>query len=126
MRKATRPFLVEIGRKIATLPRRPPNQTTLPRAGRLSRLTFRKTSCVLPTKLPSAFADFIGSGKPNLGHSFFWRPPSPAPTGRILRCLLPEPPLDQASDNPGSVRSKRRKQAVKQTAAIDAGLKGRR
>ena len=51
---------------------------------------------------------------------------SPVPTGRILPCLLPVPLLDQTSDNAGSVRSKRRKRAVKQTAAIDAGLKGRR
>ena len=42
------------GAEIATLPRRPPNQTTLPRAGRLSRLTFRKTSCVMPTKRSAA------------------------------------------------------------------------
>ena len=38
------------GAEIATLPRRPPNQTTLPRAGRLSHLTFPKTSCIMPTK----------------------------------------------------------------------------
>ena len=42
------------GAEIATFPRRPPNQTTLPRAGRLSRITFLKTSCVMPTKRSTA------------------------------------------------------------------------
>src|ERR1700674_4790325 len=38
------------GAEIATFPRRLPNQTTLPRAGRLSRLTLPKSSCVMPIK----------------------------------------------------------------------------
>ena len=42
------------GAEIATLPRQPPNQITLPRAGRLSRLTFPKTSCAMPTKRSTA------------------------------------------------------------------------
>ena len=42
------------GAEIATFPRQPPNQTTLPRAGRLSRLTFPKTSCIMPTKRSTA------------------------------------------------------------------------
>ena len=42
------------GAEIATVPRRPPNHTTLPRAGRLSRLNFPKTSCVMRTKRSTA------------------------------------------------------------------------
>ena len=41
-------------------------------------------------------------------------------------CLLPEPLLDQTSDNAGSVRSKRRKRAAAMAKLFDAYLKGRR
>jgi hypothetical protein len=74
-------------------------------------------------------ATSIGLGEPQTSTTpSFGAPPSPAPTGRILPCLFPEPPLDQTSDNADSVRSKRRKRAAAmvKVKSFDADLKGRR
>jgi hypothetical protein len=71
-------------------------------------------------------ATSIGLGEPQTSTAFSGVPPSPAPTGRILPCLLPEPSLDQTGDNAGSVRSKRRKRAAAMVKSCDASLRGRR
>ena len=129
MRKATRPFLVEIRRGDRHAPKTAtkPNNVAASRTPQPSHFPQNVMRHADETFGGSHSPTSIGLGEPQTSAiPSFGVPPSPAPTGRILRCLLPEPSLDQASDNPGSVRSKRRKQAVKQTAAIDAGLKGRR
>ena len=129
MRKATRPFLVEIRRGDRHVPKTTtkPNNVAASRTPQPSHFPQNVMRHADQTFDGSHSATSIGLGEPQTSTvPSFGVPPSPAPTGRILRCLLPEPSLDQTSDNAGSVRSKRRKQAVKQTAAIDAGLKGRR
>jgi hypothetical protein len=73
----------------------------------------------------SATSSGLGEPQTSMAPSFGVAP-SPAPTGRILPCLLPEPPLDQTSDNAGGVRSKRRKRATAMVKSFDADLKGRR
>ena len=115
------------GAEIATFPRRPPNQTTLPRAGRLSRLFPQNVMRHADQTFDGRHsATSIGLGESQTSTAPFGVPPSPAPTGRILPCLLPEPSLDQTSDNAGSVRSKRRKRAAAMVKSFDADLKGRR
>jgi len=72
-------------------------------------------------------ATSIGLGEPQTSTApSFGVPPSPAPTGRILPCLLPEPSLDQTGDNAGSVRSKQRKRTAAMVKSFNADLKGRR
>ena len=125
MRKATRSFLVEIRRGDRHVPR------TATKSNNVAVGRMPQPSHFPQNVMRHAYQTFDGSHSatsstaPSCG-----LPPSPAPIGRILPCLRPEPSLDQTSDNVGSVRSKRQKRAVKQTAAMvksfDAGLKGRR
>ena len=129
MRKATRPFLVEIRRgdrhvpKTATKPNNVAASRT-PQPPHFPQNVMRHADQMFDG---SHSATSIGLGEPQTSAApSFGVPPSPAPTGRILRCLLPEPPLDQTSDNAGSVRSKRRNRAAAMVNSFDADLKGRR
>jgi hypothetical protein len=133
MRKSTRPFLLEIRRgdrhvaKTATKP----NTLAASKPPQLSHSPQNAMRHADQMFDGSHSATSIALGEPQTSTApSYGLPPSPVPTGRILPCLLPEPSLDQTSDNAGSVRSKPRKRAVKRTAGMaksfDAGLKTRR
>ena len=133
MRKATRPFLVEIRRGDRHAPKTAtkPNNVAASRTAQPSHFPQNVMHHADQTFDGSHSATSIGFGEPQTSTApSFGVPPSPAPTARILPCLLPEPSLDQTSDNAGSVRSKGRKRPVERTAAIvksfDTGSKGRR
>jgi hypothetical protein len=129
MRKATRPFLVEIRRGDRHLPKTAtkPNNVAASRTPQPSHFPQNVMPHADQRFDGSHSATSIGLGEPHTSTApTFGVPPSPAPTGRILPCLLPGPPLDQTSDNAGSVRSKRRKQTAAMLKSFDAGLKGRR
>ena len=129
MRKATRPFLVEIRRGDRHVPKTTtkPNNVAASRTPQPSHFPQNVMHHADQTFDGSHSATSIGLGAPQTSTApSFGEPPSPAPTGRILPCLLPEPPLDQTSDNAGSVRSKRRKRAAAMVKSFDADLKGRR
>jgi hypothetical protein len=128
MRKATRPFLVEIRRGDRHVPKtatKPNNvaASRMPQPSHFPKIVMRHADQRFDG---SRSATTIGLGEPQTSMApSFGLPPSPAPTGRILPCLLPEPSLDQTS-NSGSVRSKRRKRAAAMVRSFDADLKGRR
>ena len=129
MRKATRPFLVEIRRGDRHVPKTTtkPNNVAASRTPQPSHFPQNVMRHADQTFDGSHSATSIGLGEPQTSTApSFGVPPSPAPTGRILPCLLPEPSLDQTSDNAGSVRSKRRKRAAAMVKSFDADLKGRR
>ena len=129
MRKATRPFLVEIRRGDRHAPKTAtkPNNVAASRTPQPSHFPQNVMRHADQTFDGSHSATSIGLGEPQTSTApSFGVPPSPAPTGRILPCLLPEPPLDQTSDNAGSVRSKRRKRTAAMVKSFNADLKGRR
>ena len=129
MRKATRPFLVEIRRGDRHVPKTTtkPNNVAVSRTPQPSHFPQNVMRHADQTFDGSHSATSIGLGESQTSTvPAFGVPPSPAPTGRILPCLLPEPPFDQTSDNVGSVRSKRRKRAAAMVKSFDADLKGRR
>ncbi len=128
MRKATRPFLVEIRRGDRHVPKTTtkPNNVAASRTPQPSHFPQNVMRHANQTFDGSHSATSIGLGESQTSTAPFGVPPSPAPTGRILPCLLPEPSLDQTSDNAGSVRSKRRKRAAAMVKSFDADLKGRR
>ena len=129
MRKATRPFLVEIRRGDRHVPKTAtkPNNVAASRTPQPSHFPQNVMCHADQTFDGSHSATSTGLGEPQTSTApSFGVPPSPAPTGRILRCLLPEPSLDQTSDNAGSVRSKRRKRAAAMVKSCDASLRGRR
>ena len=128
MRKAIRPFLVGIRRGDRQAPRTAtkPNNVAAGRTPQPSHFPQNVMRHADQTIDGSHWATSSGLGEPqtSTAHSC-GLPPSPAPTGRILPCLLPEPPLDQTSDNASSVRSKRRELAAAMVKSFDASLKGR-
>ena len=126
MQKATRPFLVEIRRGDRHVSRTAtkPNNVAVSRTPQPSHFPQNVMRHSNPTFDRSHSATSRGLGEPPTAPSY-GLPPSPAPTGRILPCLLPEPSLDQTSDNAGSGRSKRRKRAAAMVKSFDADLKGR-
>jgi len=131
MRKAARPFLVEIRRGDRHAPKTAtkPNNVAASRTAQPSHFPQNVMHHADQTFDGSHSATSIGFGEPQTSTApSFGVPPSPAPTGRILPCLLPEPSLDQTSDNADSVRSKRRKRAAAmvKVKSFDADLKGRR
>jgi hypothetical protein len=131
MRKATRPFLVEIRRGDRHVPKTTtkPNNVAASRTPQPSHFPQNVMRHADQTFDGSHSATSSGLGEPQTSTApSFGVPPSPAPTGRILPCLLPEPSLDQTSDNADSVRSKRRKRAAAmvKVKSFDADLKGRR
>src|SRR5208283_4863618 len=127
MRKATRPFLVEIRRGDRHAPKTAtkPNNVAASRTAQPSHFPQNVMHHADQTFDGSHSATSIEFGEPQTSTTpSFGVPPSPAPTGRILPCLL-EPSLDQ-SDHAGSVRSKRRKRAAAMVKSFDADLRGRR
>jgi hypothetical protein len=129
MRKATRPFLVEIRRGDRHAPKTAtkPNNVAASRTAQPPHFPQNAMCRADQTFDGSHSATSSGLGEPQTSTApSFGVPPSPAPTGRILPCLLPEPSLDQTTDNAGSVRSKRRKRAAAMVKSLDASLGGRR
>jgi hypothetical protein len=128
MRKATRPFLVEIRRGDRHVSRTAtkPNNVAVSRTPQPSHFPQNVMRHADQRIDGSHSANSSGLAEPQISTApSFGLPPSPAATGRILPCLLPEPSLDQTSDNAGSVRSKQRKRTAAMVKSFDAGLKGR-
>ena len=129
MRKATRPFLVEIRRGDRHVPKTAtkPNNVAASRTAQPSHFPKIVMRHADQTFGGSHSATSSGLGEPQTSTApSFGVPPSPSPTGRILPCLLPEPSLDQTSNNARSVRSKRRKRTAAMVKSFDASLRGRR
>ena len=129
MRKATRPFLVEIRRGDRHVPKTAtkPNNVAASRTPQPSHFPQNIMCHADQTFDGSHSATSTGLGEPqSLTAPSCGLPPSPVPTGRILPCLLPQPSLDQTSDNAGSVRSKGRKRAAAMVKSCDASIRGRR
>ena len=129
MRKATRPFLVEIRRGDRHAPKMgtKPKNIAASRTPQPSHFPQNIMCHAAQTFDGSHSATSTGLGEPQTSTApSFGVPPSPVPTGRILPCLLPQPSLDQTTDNAGSVRSKQRKRAAAMVKSCDASLRGRR